>query len=41
MILLQFFMDKTEDVRVSTTSTPLYDVLLKVTSTLEQWTNTT
>ena len=33
-----FFRDKVDCVRASTSSTPIYDVPLRVTPTLEEWT---
>ena len=36
-----YFKDKVDSVRASTATTPLYDVPLKVTPTLSQWTTVT
>jgi len=36
-----YFKNKVDSVRASTATTPLYDVLLKVTPTLFQWTAVT
>jgi len=33
-----FFRDKVDDVRASTSSTPIYDVPLRATPTLAEWT---